>query len=355
MVNIGLIGCGYWGPNLLRNFSSHPQAAIKMVAELDQSRLDYIYDKYPGITATKDYYDLLNAPIDAIVIATDPQSHFVLAREALKRGKHVLIEKPMAMNAEEARVLIHLAQEMDSKLMVGHTFEFNPAVVELKRQIDAGTIGTPYYFTTQRLNFGIVRKDVNALWSLAPHDISILIYLLGQMPLSVSARGFDFIQPGIEDIVFLLLDFPGGVAAHVHVSWLDPSKMRRMSVVGSERMIIYDDMADNKIQIFDKGIRKQNINASLGRFDDFSSYQLIKTAGDVTCPKIDPVEPLKLECDHFVEAILKDKPILTDGFNGLRVVSVLEAAQRSLKSKGHKVEIGKEIHITEDNYRKVPA
>ncbi|HLF18317.1 MAG TPA: Gfo/Idh/MocA family oxidoreductase [Candidatus Omnitrophota bacterium] len=346
MLNIGLIGCGYWGPNLLRNFSAHPQANVRMVAELDSARLDYIHKKYPQIKTTKDYFDLFCDDIDAVVIATDPASHFPLAQEALLRGKHVLVEKPLAMRAQEAQTLLALAEEHHRKLMVGHTFEFNAAVQELKTQIELGIIGKPYYFYTQRLNFGIVRSDVNALWSLAPHDISILIYVLDEMPLSVSARGFDFIQPGNEDIVFMILDFPNGVAAHVHVSWLDPSKVRRMSVVGSDKMIIYDDIADNKIQIFDKGIKKQNMKASMGRFDDFGSHQLVKSAGDVYYPKIDFVEPLKVECNHFIEAILEDKEILTDGYNGLRVVQVLEAAQRSLKENGKKIRIAAGSPVT---------
>src|SRR5262245_53481586 len=182
MLNIGLIGCGYWGPNLLRNLVSHANARVPLIAELDPARISYINEKYPKIRTTEDYFDLFCDQIDAVVIATDPASHFPLAKEALTHGKHVLIEKPMAMNAADAKVLIALAQEHQRKLMVGHTFEYNPAVRELKKQITRGAIGKPYYFTTQRLNFGIVRSDVNALWSLAPHDVSILIYLLGQMP-----------------------------------------------------------------------------------------------------------------------------------------------------------------------------
>jgi len=345
-LNLGLIGCGYWGPNLLRNFSSHPSARVSLIAELDPARLDYIHGKYPKIRTTKDHHDLFCSDIDAVVIATGPSSHFALAKEALSHGKHVLIEKPMAMNAIDAQVLIALAQEHQKKLMVGHTFEFNPAVIELKRQLLTQTIGKPYYFTTQRLNFGIVRNDVNALWSLAPHDISILIYLLECMPLTVSARGLDCLQRGIEDVIFLVLDFPDGVVAHVHVSWLDPSKVRRMSIVGSERMIIYDDIADNKLQIFDKGIKRKNMDQSLGRFDDFSAYQLVKSAGDVIIPRIDFQEPLKVECDHFVEAILKNTPVLTDGANGLRVVQVLEAAAKSLKSGGKKERIDSGLPVT---------
>lgn len=339
MINLGIIGCGYWGPNLLRNFYKNSNCRVVRIAELDDARLHYIHEKYPSVQTTKDYYDLLTPDIDAVVISTEPRQHFQLAKEALKHNKHVLIEKPMAQSVREAEELLVLAEEQNRKIMVGHTFEYNEAVRELKRQMDARTIGKPYYITSQRLNFGIVRKDVNALWSLAPHDISILIYVLGCMPESVSCRGFDFIQKDIEDIVFLMLKFPNDVVAHVHVSWLDPSKARRMALVGSEKMIIYDDMADSKIQIYDKGIKKQNIKDSMGRFDDFGTYQLIKTAGDCHLPKIDFQEPLKVECNHFVDSIIYDRPVLTDGPNGLRVIQVLEAAQQSMNKDGETVNI----------------
>jgi len=339
MINVGLVGCGYWGPNLLRSFCDNPRCRVIGVAELDSQRREYIQQKFPNIPVTADYDDLFKEKTDAIVIATDPLSHYPLAKEALSRHKHVLVEKPLAMNVEEAFDLVSLARRNGRKLMVGHTFEYNAAVRELKRHIDLRTLGQPYYLSSQRLNFGIVRKNVNALWSLAPHDISILIYLLGTVPASVSARGFSFIQEGVEDIVFLTLKFPGHVIAHVHVSWLDPSKVRKISVVGSEKMIVYDDTAANKVQIYDKGIKKQNISDSLGRFEDFGTYQLIKSAGNVILPKIDFKEPLKVECDHFIDCVANGGDVLTDGINGLKVVQVLEAAQASMRSGGEEIKI----------------
>ncbi|MBZ0166361.1 MAG: Gfo/Idh/MocA family oxidoreductase [Candidatus Omnitrophica bacterium] len=339
MINIGLIGCGYWGPNLLRNFMDCPDAQVFAVADLDEERLAYVREKHPDVHTTKDYQDLFNPGVDAIVIATQPRTHYRLAKEALLQGKHVLIEKPLAQSVIEAEELVRLATERNLKLMVGHTFEYNAAVRELKRQIKAGTVGKPYYLYSQRLNFGVVRKDVNALWNLAPHDVSILIHLLDAMPLSVSCRGFDFIQPGIQDIIFMVLQFPNNIVAHVQVSWLDPSKVRKMTVVGSEKMIIYNDMDEQKIQVYDKGIKIQNMNDSLGPYDDFEKYQLIKRAGDVHYPPLEFIEPLKEECRDFVESIVQDRPPLVDGQNGLRVVRVLETAQDSMDLHGVALDI----------------
>lgn len=339
MINIALIGCGYWGPNLLRNFQDHGNAQVTLVVDLDDERLAYARDKYPHVRVSKDYHDAFADDIDAISIATQPTNHFILAKEALINHKHVMVEKPLAMCAVEAQELIALAQTNDRILMVGHTFEYNPAVKVLKQEIDKGTIGTPYYFYAQRLNFGIVRQDVSSLWSLAPHDISILNYLIGAVPERVSAHGFDFIQPTLQDVVFMMLYYPNDVKAHVQVSWLDPRKVRSMTVVGSDKMIVYDDMADSKIQIYDKGIKKQNMEDSLGPYDDFGKYQLIKSAGDVTFPKIDFTEPLKSECDEFIKSITSDSRPLTDGVNGLNVVSVLEAAEQSIQSGGQDIMI----------------
>ncbi len=339
MINIAIIGCGYWGPNLLRNFQDIGNVQVTLVVDLDNDRLAYAAEKYPKIRVSKDYHDAFAGDIDAIVIATQPTNHYQLTKEALEHNKHVLVEKPLAMSVSEAEELVRMADARDCILMVGHTFEYNPAVRLLKREIDCGTIGKPYYFYTQRLNFGIVRQDVSSLWSLAPHDISILNYLIGGMPERVAAHGFDFIQPQLADVVFMVLHYPGGVKAHVQVSWLDPRKVRSLTVVGSEKMIVYDDMADSKIQIYDKGIKRQNIDESLGPYDDFGKYQLIKSAGDVTFPKIDFTEPLRSECEEFIECITESRRPQADGLNGLQVVSVLEAADRSIKTGGEEVVI----------------
>ncbi len=340
MINLGIIGCGYWGPNLLRNFWDIPDTRVQLVAELDQARLQYLTQRYPILKTTKNYKDVFTADIDAVVIATPAATHYRFAKEALLHKKHVLVEKPLAMNSVEAEELIELAEKKDCKLMVGHTFEYNEAVRALKKYIQTKEIGRPYYLYSQRLNLGIVRQDVNALWNLAPHDISILIYLLEKMPLVVSAKGNDFLQHGIDDVVFLTLHFPDDILAHVQVSWLDPNKVRRMTLVGSEKMIVYDDISDTKIKVFEKGLKKQNIKDSLGGFDNFGEFQLIKSAGNVVIPKIKFVEPLSVECAHFIDVIRNNKIPLTDGRNGWRVVKVLEAAQKSLEQNGANVEVG---------------
>ena len=339
MVNIGIIGCGYWGPNLLRNFLGLSRCHVRSVAELDAGRLAYLKEKHPSLSTTKNYKDLFTKDFDAVIIATPPPTHYQFAKEALSHRKHVLIEKPMAMTAAEAQELIDLSRQNQRTLMAGHTFEYNAAVQALKGYIQSGDIGQPYYIYSQRLNLGVIRQDINALWNLAPHDISILIYLFEKMPFSVAARGYAFIQPGIEDLVFLTLQFPDDLVAHVHVSWLDPSKVRRMTLVGSKKMIIYDDTSDAKIKIYEKGITRQNIKESLGRYDDFGKFQLMKSAGNVVFPKIDFVEPLSVECEHFLDCIVNKKQPMTDGENGLRVVKVLEAAQRSLEQNGIPIDI----------------
>jgi len=316
-----------------------PDCSVKLVSEIDKARIQYLTKKYPSLKTTQNYQDLFQKDIHAVVIATSPSTHYSFAKEALENGKHVLIEKPMAMNSAQAEELIALSKKNKCKIMVGHTFEYNAAVQELKKYVQSGEIGHPYYIYSQRLNLGIVRQDVNALWNLAPHDVSILLYLLEKMPVMVSARGYDFLQKGIEDVAFVVLHFPDNTIAHVQVSWLDPSKVRKMTLVGSKKMIIYDDVSDSKIQIYDKGIRKQNITDSLGRYDDFEKFKLIKSAGDVIFPKINFTEPLYTECSHFVKSILEDKEPLTDGKNGLNVVKILEAAQESLKNNGTNIEI----------------
>lgn len=339
MINIGIIGCGYWGPNLLRNFLALPNCQVDFIAERDPSRLQYLQDKFPSIKTTQNYQELFHHSIDAVVIATQPSTHFQLAKEALEQNKHVLVEKPLAMNVSEAKELIRLASRHKRKIMVGHTFEYNAAVRALKSYVQNGTIGRPYYLYSQRLNFGIVRQDINALWNLAPHDISIILYLLETMPTHVSAKGISFLQKGIEDVVFMVMHFPKDVIAHVHVSWLDPNKVRQMTLVGSDKMIVYDDGGESKIKIFDKGIKRQNIKESLGRYDDFGKFQSIKSAGDVSIPKIDFGEPLQTECAHFIDCIEGNKSVLTDGQNGLRVVHILEAASRSMELNGKNISV----------------
>ena len=244
-----------------------------------------------------------------------------------------MVEKPLAQTSAQCRELIALAEARRLTLMTGHVFLFNAAVRKVKEYIQSGELGEIYYLYTQRLNMGRLQSDVNALWNFAPHDFSILCYWLDAMPEQVIARGYSYIQPGIEDVVFVTLNFPGGVGANVHISWLDPRKVRCMTVVGSRKMVVYDDMsADAKISVYDKGVTRQpQAPVSLGRYESFGEFQLLLRAGDVLIPKINFVEPLQMECRHFAECIQTQARPLTDGYNGLQVVEILEAAERAMR------------------------
>ena len=333
-VRVGLLGCGYWGPNLARNLHQIPHTELTACCDLDPQVLGGLRNLYPQATLTPDYHELLSdARIEAVVIATPARTHFTLARAALEAGKHVLVEKPLAMSSEEAESLIGLAEQRKRVLMVGHIFEFHPAVRMIKSLIETGELGELYYVYSTRVNLGRVQSDINALWSIAPHDVSILHYLLGCVPESVSARGGTFLNGKVEDVVFLVLSFANGVLGHVHASWLDPSKVRRMTVVGSRRMVVYDDVAgEGKIKIYDKGVYRKGEDA-------YGEFQYKVHSGDIAIPKVEMIEPLRAECIHFAECIRKGEKPRTDGLNGLRVVQVLEAAQASLESGGTTVPV----------------
>lgn len=330
MVNLAVLGVGYWGPNLLRNFCELEEVAVTAVCDKDPARLCHIHKIYSKLQLIEDYREILNNPdIEAVVVALPAKLHYEVAMKALSLGKHVLVEKPLAMSGEECLRLISMAEENDRVLMVGHTFEYNPAVNLLEEEVKKGTLGEIRYINSQRLNLGKIRQDVNVMWNLAPHDISMILYILQQEPLAVSARGASYIQDGIEDVVFIDLVFQNDVCAHIHVSWLDPVKVRRMTVVGSRRMAVYDDMEQNKIRIYDEGIDKSD-----GKFD----YR----RGGILVPDIDPREPLNVECDHFIQCIINHQRPRTDGYDGLRVTRVLEAAQRSLRQSGKEIKLAHE-------------
>ena len=342
MVGIGVAGAGYWGPNLIRNFASVEGCRLVGVADLEEKRLDQVRRLYPGTRTTTRLEDLLeDGRIQGIALATPAGTHYQMARRVLQADKGVLVEKPLAASAAECEELIGLARSRGQVLMVGHTFEYNAAVRKVEEYIRGGELGEIYYIYSQRLNLGVVRSDVNAMWNLAPHDISIALRWLGEMPEAVNARGYTYLQEGIEDVAYLNLEFASGVTVHIHVSWLDPGKVRRMTVVGSRKMVVYDDAStEAKIQLFDKGIDRRHMDGSLGDFDSFGKFQLIKRAGDVLIPRIDFAEPLRVECEHFVECLAQGKQPLTDGANGLRVVRVLEAASQSMARGGVNVRTG---------------
>ena len=341
MMNVAVVGAGYWGPNLIRNFAATEGCQLRAVCDQSENRLATVRRGYPGVELTSRFGELLSdQDIDAIAIASPARTHFELAREALRAGKSTFVEKPLAMTVAECDELIALAEGAGVILMVGHTFEYNAAVEYVEDLIRRRELGEVYYVYSQRLNLGVVRQDVNAMWNLAPHDVSIALRWLGTMPTAVSARGHTYLQEGIEDVVYVDLDFPNGEAVHIHVSWLDPGKVRSTTIVGSRKMVVYDDgSTDAKVQIFDKGIDKEHMDGSLGEFDSFGKFQLTQRAGDVLIPKIDFPEPLKRECAHFVECVGEGKRPMTDGENGKRVVQVLQAADESLSNGGCRVTI----------------
>jgi predicted dehydrogenase len=342
-VNVALVGLGYWGPNLARNVASLGDAALHTVCDSRPGRLGQFEDQFPRTRFTTEYRSVLDdREVDAVIIATPAQTHFELTREALLADKHVMVEKPLAQTGAQCRELIEVAEKRQRVLMCGHVFIYNSAVRKVKEYIQSGSLGDIYYLYSQRLNLGIIRKDVNALWNFAPHDFSILNYWLGALPLRVTARGFDYIQPGIQDVVFMTLDYPGNVRANVHISWLDPHKIRRMTIVGSEKMVVYDDVsADARVTVYDKAITRQSTNpvTSLGEYSTFGEFQLLLRAGDVVIPQVVFSEPLKLECQHFVHCVKTGERPLTSGIDGLHVVQALEAAQASLSQEGTSISV----------------
>jgi predicted dehydrogenase len=339
MVRVAQLGCGYWGPNLLRNFSAHADCHVKTVADQDPKRRQYVEATYPKTRTSPDWHAAIDDPeIDAVVIATPASTHYALARAALEANKHVFIEKPLAMSVPEADELIALAGARTRTLMVGDTFLYNAAVRYLKRLVEEGELGDIYYIYTQRLNLGQVRTDVNAWWNLAPHDVSILLYLMQwDLPASVSAHGLDYIQSGIEDVVFANVSWASGVTAHIHVSWLDPGKTRKVTVVGSRKMVVYDDVVDDKIAVLDKGIDRVPKAGDRMDYDVFDNYQLLHRAGDILLPRIHFQEPLKVETAHFLHCLRTGEAPLTGPRHGRCVVSVLEAGQESLENHGRPV------------------
>lgn len=328
MVRIAVAGAGYWGPNLIRNVYQLPESDLSTICDTDTERLEAIGRQYPAVPRTTDYQQILeNQAIDAVVLATPAATHFEMTRQALKAGKHVLVEKPLALSSQDARELVQLADGQDLILMVGHTFLYNTAVHMMKRLIDNGDIGSLYYIYSNRVNLGRVRQDINALWNIAPHDVSILLYLIGHMPVQVTAQGATFLQEGIEDVVFTTMLFDNNVVGHVQASWLDPSKIRQMTVVGSQKMVVYDDVAsEGKIKIYDKGALK------VGNGRIYGEYQIRLHSGDIHIPKVEMTEPLRNELMHFVECVQSGQRPLSDGRNGWEVVRILEAAQHSLRN-----------------------
>lgn len=317
-LRFGVIGWGYWGPKIARNLDGLPHAGVTMVADLDARRLLSLATQ-PWIHTTTRPQDLFTPDIDGVVIASPVRAHYQLAREALLHGKHVLVEKPLTASVAEAEELVALAREQERILMVGHTFEYSPAVNELKKLIESGDLGKIYCIETERVNLGLFRNDINVIWDLAPHDISILLYLLGKKPEWVKVQAHAHLRPRIHDVAHLDLGFASGMNAHIHVSWLHPCKIRRVTIMGDLRMVVYDDTNPAEmIKIYNKGA---DVDA-----DPVVSYRY----GAITIPHIDWTEPLRLECADFAQAIRTGQPPRASGEAGLEVVRVLAAAQEAL-------------------------
>ena len=322
------VGCGYWGPNVIRNLDAVPGFELCCVCDVDPKRLKPVAARYPAARSTTNIEDIFGDPtVDAVYLSTPVSTHYSLVKRALDSGKHVLVEKPLATTVAEAEDLARLAAALRRTLMVGHTFVFSPPVRKIKELIDQGLIGPIYYVETTRVNLGLFQKDVSVLWDLGPHDLSILNYWLDEVPIQVSARGRSFLGESLEDVAFLTLEFPSGILAQVQISWLAPSKLRRTSVVGRERMVVYDDLEPvEKVKVYDRGVDRQPAS--------FGEFQLTYRSGDIVSPRLDTTEPLYLECAHFLECIQTGREPDTSPRSGVEVVRVIQAAERSLRRGG---------------------
>jgi predicted dehydrogenase len=333
-LRFAVIGYGYWGPQLVRNLDRVPNSHVAYIVDLSEERRAAANRDYPAIEVIANVEDALGAEVDAVAVATPIRTHYALARIALERGKHVFVEKPLTANVQQAEMLAALAAQQGRVLMVGHTFMYNPAVEELRRLVQSGALGRVYYADATRANLGLFQNDINVIWDLAPHDLSILSYVLGITPLRVSAHGGAYVRPDVHDVAHLMLRYPGDVMAHIHVSWLSPSKVRRFTIVGDRQMVIYDDVDTNeKIRVFNRGVDAPDHTVTFGEF------QLSYRYGDIVSPHIRWDEPLAVETRHFAEAIIEGRTPRSDARDGLRVVRILEAADASMASGGAFIEI----------------
>jgi predicted dehydrogenase len=330
-LRVGVVGCGYWGPNLIRNFRQLPDCHLKVICDANEQRLRHMRRLHPDVATTTRYEDLLKDP------ATPVRFHFEMAKASLNAGKHTFIEKPITRTPAEGEELVSIADRMGLILMVGHTFLFSPAVRRMKEIVAAGDIGDVQYISARRLNLGLFQKDINVAWDLAPHDISIILHLLGEMPTSVSCQGNSHVTRGIEDVTMMYLNFPKSRCAFLQNSWLDPKKVRQMTVVGSKRMIVYDDTEPlEKLKIYDARVEVPP------HYDTFAEFTYSYHYGDSYVPYIKQDEPLKLETSHFLECIREGTTPITDGRLGLDVVRILAGSSESLRRNGAAVQLAQE-------------
>ncbi len=336
MIRVGIVGLGYWGPNLVRCFSELEDCKVTAICDQNCDQLLRIKERFPGVVPFEDFQQLLDRNIvDALVIATPTAAHYEMTMRALEHDLHVFVEKPLAKTADECRNLVEVAGQRNRSLFVGHVFLHSSPVIKLRELIESDELGNINYISSRRLNLGPVRKDVSALYDLAPHDISMMLYLLDSLPTTVSCSGFDRLHPGIHDVCNLTMLFEGNRMGMVHVSWLDPRKERVLTVVGDKKMAVYDDLEQEKIKIFDKGVDKPS-----GGSGDYADFQLAYRYGGSYSPYIQEREPLKAECAEFIRCITDGDVPVTDGVNGLNVVKVLEAAHLSLQRGGQPIAMG---------------
>ncbi|MBN1837674.1 MAG: Gfo/Idh/MocA family oxidoreductase [Spirochaetales bacterium] len=330
MINVAVVGCGYWGPNLIRNFYALSDCRVGKICDSNRERLEHVGRLYPGSELTEDFASVVEDPgVDAVAIVTPVHTHFALARQTLQAGKHTFIEKPMASSVAECRELLAVARERSLTLMVGHTFVYHPTVRKIKDVVDSGELGEIMYISSRRLNLGLFQYDINVAWDLAPHDISIILYLLGKNPISVNCQGKAHVKPGIEDVTNITLNYANGAFAMIHSSWIDPKKVREITIVGSKKMLVYDDNEPlEKIKIYDKCVEAPP------HYDTYAEFHYSYHYGDMHAPYVKQVEPLKVECQAFLDAISDGGPGPSSGDKGLEVVQILEAASRSLDRDG---------------------
>jgi predicted dehydrogenase len=332
VVRIGVIGYGYWGPNIVRNFHGQERSRVVAVCDKSSKSLDRVRSAFPDMRTSNDCKDLLTSPdIDAIAVVTPVWTHFELAKTALENGKHVFVEKPFTCTTAQAEELIELADRKNLKIMVDHTFLFTGAVRRIKEFIDNGTLGELYYYDSMRVNLGLFQHDVNVLWDLAPHDLSIMDYLIKDKPTAVVATGERHLN-GVADVAFMTLYYPNNMIGHINVNWLSPVKVRTTLIGGEKKMLVWNDLeADEKLKIYDKGVQMSGD----GVYDLLVSYR----SGDMWAPRVEQIEALKMEAAYFVDCILNDKTPFNDGVAGLHVVRMLEAADQSLQLKGKIIEL----------------
>jgi predicted dehydrogenase len=337
-IGIGVIGCGHWGPNHIRNFSSLSGSEVIMCCDLNEDRLKAMQGVYRSIHVTKNYVDIVeNTEIDAVVVATPTSTHYQIVKDCLTNGKDVLCEKPLSISSCESEELIEMAEAEGRVLMVGHVFVFNSGIQWAKEYINNGDMGGIYYLHSQRTNLGPIRNDVNVIWDLASHDISIVSFILNSGPERVTAKGESFLQDGKEDVAFISLTYPEKILVNIHVSWLDPQKVREITIVGDKKMVVWNDMSNiAPIRVYDKGVIRE------AYYENFGEFQLMLRDGDILIPKIHLVEPLKNQSNHFLDCVRTRKRPITDGTEGLNVVKVLSAIQQSIEKNGQSIHIGSE-------------